>query len=276
MIQSAINTYLYRLGRAPYTRTNIWGWLLLSAFLVVAAASAWLGVRLLSTYAHAFTPYLKWQDALVALCWYITFTSLGGCVLIVRFLYALRKGYHKEMLVMSDDALTVRDLSHENLSSIFWLVSTALSCFVAALVGLLPEMLLGWTLQLSYPLLAVFATIVAIVLSIAGLAITLPALICVVIGLVGSISFCRNMGSPHLYRLTNQASLSIDVFVLTIIYPDAPEAMIDLNLLNPDDQLHLLHLLHQRWMGTQGSWNPDLGDEIEAALAETSASAVLV
>jgi hypothetical protein len=63
---------------------------------------------------------------------------------------------------------------------------------------------------------------------------------------------------------------------LTIIYPDAPEAMIDLYLLNPDDQLHLLHLLHQRWKGTQGSWNPDLGDEIEAALAETSASAVLV
>jgi hypothetical protein len=276
MIQSAINTYLYRLGRAPYRRTNIWGWLLLSAFLVVAAASAWLGVRLLSTYAHAFTPYLKWQDALVALCWYITFTSLGGCVLIVRFLYALRKGYHKEMLVMSDDALIVRDLSHENLSSIFWLVSTALSCFVAALVGLLPEMLLGWTLQLSYPLLAVFATIVALVLSIAGLAITLPALIFVVVGLVGSISFCRNMGSPHLYRLTSQASLSIDGFVLTIIYPDAPEAMIDLNLLNPDDQLHLLHLLHQRWMGTQGSWNPDLGDEIEAALAGTSASAVLI
>lgn len=271
-----MNTYLYRLGRAPYIRTNIWGWLLLSAFLVVAVAAAWLGVHLLSTYAHAFTPYLKWQDALVALCWYITFISLGGCVLIVRFLYALRKGYHKEMLVMSDDALTVRDLSHENLSSIFWLVSTALSCFVAALVGLLPEMLLGWTLQLSYPLLAVFATIVAIVLSIAGLAITLPALTFVVIGLVGSVSFCRNMGSPHFYRLTNQASLSIDGFVLTIIYPDAPEAMIDLNLLNPEDQQHLLHLLHQRWIGTQGSWNPDLGDEIEAALAESSASAVLV
>src|SRR5258708_13278804 len=121
MIQSAINTYLYRLGRAPYIRTNIWGWLLLSAFLVVAAASAWLGIRLLSTYAHAFTPYLKWQDALVALCWYITFTSLGGCLLIVRFLYAFRKAYHKEMLAMSDDALTVRNLSPPNLPNTFCL-----------------------------------------------------------------------------------------------------------------------------------------------------------
>ncbi len=277
MIQSAQNTYIYQFGRKPYIRTNILSWLLFSSFLVIAAVSAWLGVQLVSTYSHAFTPYLKWQDALVALCWYITFISLGGCVLIVRFLYALRAGYHKEMLLMSDDALLVRDLSHENLSSIFWLVSTALSCFVAALVGLVPEMLIGGTLQLSLPVLAVFGTTLMIVLSIAGLAITLPALSFIIIGLVGSISFCRNMGSPHSYRLTNQASLSIDGFVLTIIYPDAPEAMIDLNLLASDDQLHLLHLLHERWIGTQGLWNPRLGDEIEAALAETaSASAVLV
>ena len=34
---------------------------------------------------------------------------------------------------LSDSMLTVRDLSPENLSSIFWLVSTALSCFLATL-----------------------------------------------------------------------------------------------------------------------------------------------
>jgi hypothetical protein len=86
------------------------------------------------------------------------------------------------------------------------------------------------------------------------------------------------MGSLHIYRLTNQAALSINGFVLTIIYPDAPESMIDLNSLNPEDQRLLLCLLHERWLGEQRTWNPELGDEIEAALeaALSSASTVLV
>ncbi len=276
MLQSAANTYLYRLGRKPYIRTSLLGWLLFSAFLLFCAASAWSGAWLFPTYSHAFTPYLKWQDALITLCWFISFSAMGGCVLIVRFLYALRAGRRKEMLVMSAETIEVRDLSPENLSSIFWLLSTAFACFVAALAGLLPEMLLAWTLNLASSLLAGFATVVVLVLSIAALAITLPALSFVVIGLVGSISFCRNMGSPHRYRLTGQASLSIDRFVLTIIHPDAPEAMLDLDLLDPDDARHLLHLLHERWLVTQGAWNPSLGDEIEAALAGASTNAVAV
>jgi len=231
-------------------------------------------MRLYPTYAHTFTPYLKWQDALVALCWYITFISLGGCVLIGRFLFALRAGYTSAMLVVSESALIVRDLSHENLSSIFWLVGTSLTCALTALAGLLPEMLLGWTLHLSSPLLVVLATGVTIVLSLAGLALTLPFLSFVVIGIVGSVSFCRKMGSPQTYRLTNQASLSIDGFVLTIIYPDAPESMIDLKILDAGDQRHLLHLLREHWIGIPGPWNPQLGAEIEAALEEAKRSAV--
>lgn len=274
MIQSALHTYLFRLGRKAYRKTGLLGCLLLAAFLVCSIASAIFGVKLLSMYSHAFTPYLKWQDALVALCWYITLISLLGCVLIIRFLYALRAGYRKEMLILTDTAITVRDLSHENLSSIFWLVSTALSCFLATLAGLLPEMLLGWTLQLAAPLWAVVGTIAMIVLSILGLAVSLPAFSFVIIGLVGSISFCKKMGSPHIYRLTNQASLSIDGFVLTIIYPDAPESMIDLAILDPEDQRLLLCLLREHWNGTEQQWNPQLGEEIEAALAAAS-SAVL-
>jgi len=231
-------------------------------------------MRLYPTYAHTFTPYLKWQDALVALCWYITFISLGGCVLIGRFLFALRAGYTSAMLVVSESALIVRDLSHENLSSIFWLVGTSLTCALTALAGLLPEMLLGWILHLSSPLLVVLATGVTIVLSLAGLALTLPFLSFVVIGIVGSVSFCRKMGSPQTYRLTNQASLSIDGFVLTIIYPDAPESMIDLKILDAGDQRHLLHLLREHWIGIPGPWNPQLGAEIEAALEEAKRSAV--
>ena len=275
MTQSALHTYLFRLGRKAYIRTGLLGWLLFTAFLVCAIAFAIFGVKLLPMYSHAFTPYLKWQDALVALCWYITLISLLGCVLIIRFLYALRTGYHKEMLILTDSAITVRDLSHENLSSIFWLVSTALSCFLATLAGLLPEMVLGWTLQLASPLWAVVGTMVMIVLSVAGLAVSLPAFSFVIIGLVGSISFCKKMGSPHIYRLTNQASLSIDGFVLTIIYPDAPESMIDLKSLNPEDQRLLLCLLREHWNGTERQWNPLLGEEIEAALEEAGRAAVL-
>ena len=276
MIQSATNTYLFRLGRTSYVRTNILASLLLGGFVLCAVVSAVLGTRLFPTYSHIFAPYLKWQDALLALCCCITFIALGGCVLIVRFLYALRAGYTKEMLVLSDSALTVRDLSSENLASIFWLVSTELSCCIALLIGLIPEMLIGWTLHLSHAMLAVLATGVAILLSLAGLAIVLPAFSFIVIGLVGSVSFCRKMGSLHTYQLTNQASLSIDGFVLTIIYPDAPEAMLDLKLLNPQDQRHLLHLLRERWLGAQDTWNPQLGDEIEAALVETERADVLV
>ncbi len=65
--------------------------------------------------------------------------------------------------------------------------------------------------------------------------------------------------------------------VLTIIYPDAPESMIDLNCLNTADQRHLLYLLRERWNGTERQWNPQLGEEIEAALeAAERLSAVLV
>jgi hypothetical protein len=278
MIQSALHTYLFRLGRRAYIKTGLLGWLLFTAFLVCAVSAAFFGVKLLPTYNHDFTPFLKWRDALVALCYYISLISLVGCVLIVRFLYALRAGYRKEMLVLSDSVLTVRDLSHENLSSIFWLVGTALSCFLVTLAGLLPEMLLGWTLHLASPLWVVLGSVAMIILSIVGLAIALPSFLFVLIGLIGSISFCKKMGSPHIYHLTNQAALSIDGFVLTIIYPDAPESMIDLNSLNPEDQRLLLCLLRERWLGEQRIWNPELGDEIEAALeaAISSASTVLV
>jgi hypothetical protein len=276
MLQSALRTYLFRLGRKAYIKTGLLGWLLFVAFLVCAVSSAFFGIKLLPTYNHDFTLFLKWQDTLVALCWFISLISLVGCVLIVRFLYALRAGYRKEMLVLSDSMLKVRDLSHENLSSIFWLVGTSLSCFLAALAGLLPEMLLGWTLHFASPLWVVLGTVAMIILSIAGLAIALPSFLFVIIGLVGSISFCKKMGSPHIYRLTNQAALSIDGFVLTIIYPDTPESMIDLNSLSHEDQCLLLYLLRERWLGEQRTWNPELGEEIEAALEAAASSASTV
>ncbi len=194
----------------------------------------------------------------------------------IRFLHALHTGYRKEMIVVSDSALIVRDLSHENLSSIFWYISTALTCCLIALIGLIPEVVLAWTVHLSSPVLAVLASGVTLVLSLAGLALTVPFLSFIVFGIVGSISFCRKMGSPQTYHLMTNATLSIDRFVLTIIYPDVPESMINLNILELGDQRDLLNLLRERWDGTQRLWNPRLGEEIELALMEAQRSAVLV
>jgi hypothetical protein len=113
---------------------------------------------------------------------------------------------------------------------------------------------------------------VAIALSVVALAVMLPALSFVIIGGFGGVSFWRNIGAPHVYQLTGQASLSMEGFVLTIMYPDAPESMLDLNTLDPEDRRYLLHLLRERWNGAQDLWNPRLGDEIEAALAVTEAA----
>src|SRR6266571_474235 len=272
MIKSAGNVYGFRLGHTAYKRTSVLSCLLLGVFLICACIMATAGMEFIPTYSHAFTPYLKWQDTLVALCGFILLVSLWGCVLIIRFLWTLRAGYRQEMLTVSEGALTVRDLAPQNLASIFWMVGTWLSCFVAVLVGLIPEMLIGWTLQLAHPVLATFATIAAIVLSVVALAVMLPALSFVIIGGFGVVSFWRNMGAPHVYRLSGQASLSIEGFVLTIMYPDAPESMLDLNMLDPEDRRYLLHLLRERWHGARDVWNPRLGDEIEAALAVTEAA----
>ena len=54
------------------------------------------------------------------------------------------------------------------------------------------------------------------------------------------------------------------------------EFVLDLNLLEPDDQRHLLHLLYERWLEAQRSWNPSLGEEIEEALREAERSALAV
>jgi hypothetical protein len=266
MVQELMGTHLFRLGRFAYLRATVKGWLLFGGFLLCTVISALLGARLFTSYAHTVTPYLKWQDALLALLWFITFLSLLGGVLVVRFLYALRTGYDKSMIEVRDAALIVRDLSHENLGSVFWLVGAVLLCFIAVEVGLIPEMLLGWTLHIPVLSLTILGTIIAGLLSVGGLAIVLPATAFVIIGLIGSVSFFRNLGLPRLYRLTNQAVLSIDGFVLTITYPDTPEAMLDLHMLNVSDQRKLLYVLRERWNDAQQLWNPHFGEEIEHAL----------
>jgi hypothetical protein len=276
MIESQQDAFIYRLKRASYVRTCLIAWLLIAGSFVCAVICILLSLRLFPTYSHTFTPYLKWQDALLATLVFTALLALGSCVLVLRFLYALRAGYSRWMLRLQDHTFTGRDLSPKNLSSIYWLVSTAFGCFLAALVGLVPLILIGWTLRLPHPWLAVLGTALASILSLAGLIVTAIALAFVLIGFAGSISFCRKMGAPQAYNLTQQASISIDGFVLSILYPDQQESLFDLNLLEPSDARRLLHLLHERWLAAQSDWNPALGQEIEEALRQAERAPLTV
>jgi hypothetical protein len=277
MMQSAVDTYSFRLRRTAYVRTRLLGWLLFSGFLLSILFSAVLGVGLLPTYSHSFTLYLKWQDALVALLWFITFLSLGGCILVVRFLHALHAGYSEGIVILSGNrTLSVRDLSAGNLASIMGLLLTVLCCFLGILIGLVPEMLLGWTLQLPYSILAMSGTVVAIGLSVLGLAVALPAASFTIVGCIGAVSTCRQMGASQTYQLALQTSLTIDDLVLTIAYPDEAESTIELDLLDAEDQRLLLYLLRKRWLEAQHSWNPRLGEQIEVALEEAESHTVLI
>jgi hypothetical protein len=268
MRQSAGDTFSFHLSRKKYLRISLLAWLLICASLAIAAATATLGALFWPTYIHPFTFYLKWQDALLATLWYISFILVGGSILVARFFFALRAGYHNGMCLLRDNSITVRDLSPKNLSSIYWIVGTALSCFLAAQVGLAPGILIGWTIHLPYPALAFFSTVAAVLLSLGGLAVTLVAGSFIVVGVTGLFSFTRKMGAAHTYELTSQATIRIDGFVLAVIYPDRPESLFDLDLLEPHDQRRLLHLLRERWLDAERPWNPRLGSEIEAALEE--------
>jgi len=269
MIDTTGETASFHLDHAHYRRIRLLAWLLICASLAIAAAAAILGARLWPAYTHEFTLYLKWQDALLATLWYCSFILAWSSVLVARFIFALRAGYLQGMFIVSgNQSITVRDLSPKNLASIYWLIGAALSCFFAALVGLFPEILIGWTVHLPHPALVFLGTAAAILLSLAGLAVTLVSATFIVIGFTGSFSFSRKMGAPHTYELTSQTILRIDGLELSVIYPDKPESLFDLTLLDADDQRRLLNLLRQRWLDAARPWNPLLGNEIEAALLE--------
>jgi hypothetical protein len=267
MIQPA---YRFYLNGTQYERTFLRAVSFLSASLLLAIVALSLGVWLWSGYPHTFTPYLKWRDALVALLWSLAFVCLGGGVIVFRFLFALRSGYKEGMVTLTgDNVLLVRDLSHENLASVFWMMNSAFWCFVAMLVGLTPEILFQWTLHLPNVVLAVITTGLAAILGLAGLVVSIVAAVFVFIGCVGAVTFCRKLGSSHVYQLNAELNIRVDNFALTIMQPGAQESTIELSLLANEDQRSLLSLLHSRWQEAQAPWNPELGAEIVRALQQT-------
>lgn len=269
MAQPSENVYQFHLASQAYKRISRQAWLMCSGFLLCILLGLIGSSLLWPTYTHGFTLYLKWQDALVASCWCVALVSLGGCILALRFLHALRRGYQETMLTLEGkNKLSGRDLSPKNFASIFWAVATTFACLVMMLIGLAPAVLIGWTLHLSNPVLLVFATFIAFLLSLGGLLVSVPFGAFFVIGLVGGVSVCRKMGARQNYLLSSQTILRIDGFSLSIIHPDKPKSLFDLQLLTPEDQRQILTLLRERWVEAERSWNPTLGDEIEAALKE--------
>jgi hypothetical protein len=268
--EMAESTETFYLGQAQYHYIKKRAWIFLGACLLCVLTTMVLAVYLWQTYAHDFVFYLKWQDALVFMLGFTGFVALGGGIFLVRFLVALRKGRQEGMVTLdeTENTLTIRDLSPENLWSIFWIMNASFWCFFAVQVGLVPIILIGWTLHLANPILAFFATALAGLLSLGGLVVSVIAAVFIVVGVIGLISLCRKLGSRRTYTLGQRTTLRIDNFVLTVIYPAQPESMLDLNLLTLKDQRMLLSQLYTRWQVAEQAWGPTLGEEITCALEE--------
>jgi hypothetical protein len=271
------NDFVFYLSRSSYKRIRLLGWLLVLASLTTAFICVLLAGKLWSSYIHTFTLYLKWQDALFATLCYISLVLVGASVMVIRFQYALRAGFYQGMFNQEHGStLIVRDLSSKNLSSIYWAVGTTLSCFIAALVGLLPEILLGWIIHLPQPALVVTGIGVAVLLSLLGLIVTVIAAAFILIGWIGCVSFCRNMGAPQTYQLDKQTTLRLDGSVLSISHPDQQEAVFELNLLDAKYQRYLLSNLNEYWLDAKCPWKFGLGEEIEAVQMEADRFTILV
>jgi MFS family permease len=246
--------------RRAYQRNRLLAALLIAISLVGAAILGATALLFWPTYTHPFTPYLKWQDALLAILTYSSFLLLLASIIILRFHLALRRSQRQGIFTLHPHGiLTLRDLSPKNFAGIYRIIGASFTCFLAALLGLAPCILIGWTLHLTHPILIIGATAIAILISLLGLTLTILSTTFLLISLVGAHSFTRTLGAPHTYPLTKQITLRIDNLVLTITYPDRPETLFDLNLLHPHDQRHLLQLLQQH----------SLGQHIEAAIQDS-------
>ena len=246
---------------------------LLASFLIIltlcgSVLLAFAAYRFWSAYTHPFTPYLKWQDALLASLCYGSIILLIAAIILARFRFACRQGSRQGVLILQPgETLTVRDLSPKNFHAVYSMVGSSFTCFLVTLVGLAPLILIGWTLHLSRLILVVVTTTAAIAISLAGLILSLIFATFLIIGLIGARSLARSLGASHTYYLTPLTILRIDNDILTITCPNQPETLFDLHLLQSHEQRHLLHLL-QPYIRQGGltSLPASLDSHLEAAL----------
>jgi hypothetical protein len=229
---------------------------------------AFAAYRFWPTYTHPFTPYLKWQDALLATLCYGSILLLMADIILARFHFACRQGSRQGILILQPgETLTMRDLSPKNFHAVSSMVGSSFTCFAVTLVGLSPFILIGWTLHLSHLIFIVIATTAAIAISVAGLILSLIFATFLIIGLFGARALARSLGAPHTYYLSPLTTLRIDNDTLTITCPNQPETLFDLHLLQPHDQRHLLRLLQQYIRHGSVTTPPaSLDQHLEAAL----------
>lgn len=274
MGQSTEQLSRFYLSQAAFRRASWLAALQMGVFvlcIVLGLSTSWM---LWPTYTHVWTFYLKWQDAILLSGCCLAFLALVGCGLCIRFYMAQRAGVEQGIVTLQDgNVLIVRDLSPKNYLSIYSLVFTAFACFIVMLIGLSPWVLLGWTVHLTNPVFAVFATLIALLLALGGLAISLPFGSFIIIGLVGSLSYGQRMGAAEKYILQDQTIVRIDGYVLAIIQPDRPEALVYLDLMTTEGRRSLLMILQERWVEADKPWNVALDKEIERALNEETPTA---
>lgn len=241
--------------------------LMLLAFLA-ATLLAYAAYRFWPTYTHPFTPYLKWQDALLATLCYGSILLLLAGIVLARFHFACRQGGRQGILILQPgETLTMRDLSPKNFHAVYSMVGSSFACFIVTLIGLSPFILIGWTLHLSHLVFIVITTAAAIAISVAGVILSLIFATFIVIGLFGARALARSLGAPYTYYLTPLTTLRIDNDTLTITCPNQPETLFDLHLLHPHDQRHLLRLLQQYIRHGSVTTPPaSLDQHLEAAL----------
>ena len=249
-------------------RTRLLATLLIILTLLGSILLALIAYRFEPTYTHPFTPYLKWQDALLATLCYGSIILFIASIILARFHFACRQGSRQGILILqSQGTFTVRDLSPKNFHAIYRMVGSNFACFLVTLIGLSPCILIGWTLHLSHLILMLLTTAIAIAVSLAGLALSLIFGTFLIIGIIGARALTRALGAPHTYHLTSLTTLRVDNNILTITCPNRPETLFDLNLLHPHDQLHLLQLLQQHTRQDSLAYSPTpLDQQIEAAI----------
>ena len=254
MVATMTRTQTFYPRALSYNRTRLLGVGMCAVLLLCSALALLLGIHMWGTYTHVFKPYLKWQDALTYSLWFFSFLCLGGTALVARFLVAAAQGYRNGTYSIHEEKLVVCDTSHGNLGSIFWVLNAAFWCFIAVLVGLVPVILIGWTIHLSPLLLAIVATGLALLLSLAGLVVSAIGGSFICIGIVGLVPFSKKMGAPHVYKMDGKLTVRVDGHVLTAIYPDTPETMLDLNSFEPHEQHLLLTRLYEQWQRSNQLW----------------------
>lgn len=244
MLQAKRESWLFYLRRGAYRRNSGIGWYYLGSALLIAISATAGGFLLWSSCAFALTPALLLPVAL----WGIALIALVAGTGFVRLLVALRQGYIQGVCQLENgQLLRLRDLSLENYITIVNIAKSALGCFMIVLLGLVPVLCLPSVWQMDSPMLSAVLTVMLIVLSVAGLGVSILAGVFLVIGLIGACSVFRQMGKFQSYTLNHRLNIAVTNSTMTVCSPGKAETLFDLQVLDFSDRRLLQLSLCDYW-----------------------------